>query len=388
LYVVSTDTSAWLPTFVEFIANNWALFGIVATLGLLISYPWMILRKYVRVSLNLIDDVSPPRASWSNGYKKPQGEQVSFIAFDGHRLSGTVIPGNPDRPKRGLVIFGHEFESDQSSAGRNCHALLEAGYDVLTFDFRGHGLSASENGYKPRQFASDREQSDMLGAIAFAEDYLAQQGRPARVGLFGMSRGACATVLGAKGVPCVKAIACDGLFSCDITMEYCMKKFACVFAKIRVVYENHPPATWQLLRWMLFLRCRRVFNCRFPLVRKTLPRLGRVPMLFIHGSRDTFVPVDQCMKLFRLARGPKHAWVVDGAKHNQAVDVAPAEYGRRLVTFFDKYLSELPPSGLARSSAVFDSFADTSKNQESEVLNGNGRGRSVSTRAKQSLQQG
>jgi hypothetical protein len=44
--------------------------------------------------------------------------------------------------------------------------------------------------------------------------------------------------------------------------------------------------------------------------------------------------------LFRHAGRPKELWVVEGAKHNQALQVAGDEYKRRVTDFFDRHLAD------------------------------------------------
>ena len=258
--------------FFDALYRNWALVAIVTTMIVLVVLPTVVLRKYVVISRNILDDTPPPLSMGPVDFEPIEGERVDFLSFDGHALAGMLLAGDPQRGPRGLIIFAHEFRSDAYSCARYCRPLLQAGYDVFTFDFRGHGRSAAEEGYKPRQWATEREQSDMLGAIAYAEDYLEQQGRPTRIGLFGISRGAGATILGAVGLPSVVAIATDGAFSTDMTIEHLMKRWSTIFAKVRVVAESHPPTFWRFLRWLMLRDCQRQFRCRFPSVRKALVR--------------------------------------------------------------------------------------------------------------------
>jgi pimeloyl-ACP methyl ester carboxylesterase len=241
-----------------------------------------------------------------------------------------------------MVIFAHEFGSVRSSCLRYCESLLDAGYDLFSFDFRGHGVSAPESDYRPRHWTSDREKADMLGAIAYVTSWLEEQGRPRAVGLFGISRGAGAAILSAEESNDVNAIVVDGAFSSDTLIEYMLKRFATTFARIQVVARNHPPFVWRVLRWMLFRDCARRFNCRFPSLRSVVPRLDKTPILFIHGEKDSYIPVAQSEDLFRLARGPKDLWIVKGAKHNQGVLTAPREYARRIIAFYDAHLATQP----------------------------------------------
>lgn len=323
------------------VSHNWALISILLTICLLIIIPTIILAKYVRICLNIIRDTEPPFSMTQVGYEEILGEELDFWSADGVRLRGMLVSPSADVPRRGLIVFAPEFKSTRLSCARYCRPLIDAGYDVFSFDFRGHGQSASEEGYTPRQWASDREVSDMRSAIAFVEDWLERQGRPVRIGLFGISRGASAAILAAAEATSVKAIVTDGAFSSDCTLEHLMKRWAKIFAKVRIVYENHPPEFWRFLRWCLFTTCRLKFKCVFPSVRKALSRMVPRPILFIHGERDSYIPVDQSQLLYALSAQPKYLWIVPGAKHNRSVAIGPEEYADRTVQFFDRYLAEL-----------------------------------------------
>ena len=307
--------------------------------GLFLIYPTLVLRKYIRIMINILDDVAPVPENGGGETLPLDGEEVSFRATDGHRLEGVILSARSVDPPVGMIVFAHEFGSDRRSCLRYCQPLLDAGYDVFAFDFRGHGGSPAEAGYRPRQLASDRERADMLGAIAFIDSYLEMLQRPRDIGVFGLSRGAAAAILASVGIDGVKAIVTDGAFSNDTTMEFMIRRFATIFARIRVVAERHPPVFWRFLRWLLFRACARKFGCRFPSIRRAIVRLGIKPLLLIHGEKDSIIPIGQSQDLYDLARGPKQLWIVPGAKHNQSVWTQPITYGRRLVRFFDEFVA-------------------------------------------------
>ena len=358
--------SAW-----QFVTHNWALFSILLTILLLTCIPALIFAKYVRICMNIIRDTVPPFVRTQLVFQPIIGEDRDIYARDGIRLRGVLLhPTTSER--RGLIIFVPEFKSDRSSCARYCRALLAAGYDVFSFDFHGHGDSATEEGYRPLQWASDREVMDVQAAIRFAEDWLESQGRPAEVGLFGISRGAGAALLAAAETPSViKAIVTDGAFSADCTLEHLMKRWASIFAKVRIVYENHPPEFWRFLRWCVFRTLRRRLKCHYPSVRKALVRMVPRPTLFIHGERDGFIPVEQSRLLYAQAAQPKHLWIVRGAKHNQSVDVRPQEYARRTVEFFDHYLARREdPQNMFNEGRFREIVRRTMPRQEEPVVMG------------------
>jgi len=324
---------------VDALAKNWALVLILSTIGTLIVVPFMILRKYVRISLNIMRTTKPPLARSPLDFDRLLGEPVAFPAYDGLPLQGMLIRAHPLTPRRGLIVFAHEFCADMHSCARYCRPLQQAGYDILTFDFRGHGQSECPPDYTPRQWVTDRDLDDMRGAAAFAEHWLARQGHPTGFGIFGTSRGACAAILLAVENPHIRAIVSDGAFSTDSTIEYFMRRWAYIFARVRFVYENHPPMFWRFLRWAMIHCAAHEFKCRFPSVQKAIRRITPRPMLFIHGEKDSYLPVEQSRRLYALAPQPKYLWIAPFARHNQAVVLHPEFYSRLTTSFFDQYLA-------------------------------------------------
>ena len=130
-------------------------------------------------------------------FQPVHGEEVSFRSFDGTSLRGMMLRTRNRAVYKGTVMFCHEFSSNMYSCARYARPLIEAGFDVFTFDFRGHGESSCGANYRPLQWPSDKELEDVLGACAYVESSLAAEGRRAEIGLFGISRGAGAGLLAA-----------------------------------------------------------------------------------------------------------------------------------------------------------------------------------------------
>lgn len=357
-------------------------------LVLLIVWIAAVLNKYIRLMLNIIRDTPPALLFAPLDFDRLEGLPVRFRAYDGTLLRGMFVTSdlfrekkhadsscvsfltNPEelrkkkslsRQSRGVIIFCHEFGSDQYSYSRYCKPLLEAGFDIFTFDFRSHGQSSSLPRYQPRLWCSDKEVSDVLGAIHLVAGKLRKSGQKPEIGLFGISRGAAAAILAAwqdRRENRVKAVLSDGLFCTDITMESMMKKWAHIFARVRFVYENHHPLFWPFLRWLLVRRATSKFGCRFPSVRKALLHLENTPTFLIHGEKDSYIKSEQAQTLYDLSQTPRYLWIVPEARHNQAVMVAPQPYAGRTVAFFTKYLSsKIPDSLLEFASSDEESFA-------------------------------
>ncbi len=327
----------------DFLTHNWAIVAIASTVVVLIAVPAQVLMKYIRIAINIMRSTEPPLARGPLDFDRLEGEALTLTAYDGLRLNGMLLRGPAGSPPRGMILFAHEFCSDMYSCARYCRPLLDAGYDILTFDFRGHGRSDCDPGYTPRQWVSDRELADLRGALAYALSWLEAQGRPREVGLVGVSRGACAALLAAEEDSAIRAVAVDGAFSTDCMVEYFMKRWAYIFAKVRVVYENHPPMFWRFMRWVMIRFAQREFNCRFLSVRKAIQQMQPRPLLFIHGERDSYLPVEQSQLLYSLAAQPKYLWIAPGARHNQAALLHPERYAALLLGFFLRHLAPSEP---------------------------------------------
>jgi fermentation-respiration switch protein FrsA (DUF1100 family) len=70
-----------------------------------------------------------------------------------------------------------------------------------------------------------------------------------------------------------------------------------------------------------------------------LAALAGTPLLFIHGSRDRWIPVEQARQLAEAAPEPRESWVVDGAHHCGAYFVDRVTYCERVAAFFERHLA-------------------------------------------------
>jgi len=163
--------------------RHWAALVIVLTCMSLLAFMAIILAKYVRITLNIFVDTPPPLAMDPPDFTPLQGEMIRFRSFDGTSLRGMHLhPKNPNEYK-GTILFCHEYGADMFSCARYARPLIEAGFDVFTFDYRGHGDSSNRSRYKPLQWPSDKEQQDTLGALAYVEAALTAEGNPSPPGL-------------------------------------------------------------------------------------------------------------------------------------------------------------------------------------------------------------
>ena len=63
----------------------------------------------------------------------------------------------------------------------------------------------------------------------------------------------------------------------------------------------------------------------------------QTPILFIHGTDDSFVPVEMTYRNYRVCSAPKRLFVVPGANHGMSYYIDPVGYQREMNSFFLQY---------------------------------------------------
>src|SRR5262249_44122601 len=165
---------------------------------------------------------------------------------------------------------------------------------------------------------------------------------PRGVGFFGISKGAGAGLQAAARDPYLRCFVTDGVFATRTTLVPYMRQW------FRIYNTNYKVqgliGSWYYgllgrvgLGWIEGER-----GCRFVHLERAAERLGPRPWLMIHGGADTYIKPDMARALCERVRGPKELWLVEGAKHNQALHAAGEEYHRRVLEFFDAHLAAAP----------------------------------------------
>lgn len=67
-------------------------------------------------------------------------------------------------------------------------------------------------------------------------------------------------------------------------------------------------------------------------------RKAEVPILFIHGSADTFVPCSMCDEIYDNCASPKRKLIVEGASHAESYYKDMASYEKALDEFADEFM--------------------------------------------------
>jgi pimeloyl-ACP methyl ester carboxylesterase len=263
------------------------------------------------------------------------GERILIPTTNGLWLCGRIYRQS-QTPPRGVIVFCPEMEGDSTSALFYCAALLEAGFDVLGFDFRNQAESGSLPGYEPLHWPTEYEVEDALSAVRYVQSREEWSELP--VGVVGISRGGGAALGAASRNPRILRVVAESAFSTERLMEHYTLRWAALYIPqwlMNLFPLWHIRGTLALVR--LFSQLRR--RCRYVSLDRELSRLNKTPILLIHGDRDSYVPKETALGIARTLPELHSFWLVENANHNKAREVDAEEYDRRLVEFFEPILS-------------------------------------------------
>lgn len=224
------------------------------------------------------------------------------------------------RPETDRVLIGcagyRGSKSDLIGIGS---AMWRAGFNVLLFDYHGHGAGRGA----PVTLAY-RELHDFFAAL----DYTQGRVPHARIGVFGFSMGGAIAILGAAQRPEVRAIMADSPFAthADVVSHNVQRA-------IRIPGQPFAAISDYFLARSAGYRGRDVAPLRM------IDQLAPRPLLLIHGADDEKIPVSHAYRLYEAARDPKELWIAPGANHCGAYFLDRPAYCQRVAAFFEHALA-------------------------------------------------
>jgi pimeloyl-ACP methyl ester carboxylesterase len=322
----------------------WLLLGVPSGLLLLVAaaalwFHFQILRNYLGYVVRILTE--RPLFVVPRGEPVDDAEEVRFANGDGQTLRGCYLTTRAAR-RRGVILFGLEFGSGRWACVPYCRSLREAGFDVFSFEPRNQGDSDRQPGYEPLQWVTAYEVRDFQAALAYLKGR--PDADPRGVGFFGISKGGGAGLLAAADDPAVRCFVTDGIFATHTTMVPYMRKWIAIYSRRKLLQKILPVWYYKLVAMTALRRVSRERGCRFPHLERRIGRLAPRPLLMIHGGADTYIKPEMARALFGRAGPPRELWLVDGAKHNQAVHVANGDYQARVLAFFEKHLAGGEPA--------------------------------------------
>ena len=237
-------------------------------------------------------------------------QEVYIQSQYSYKIHGFFFP-NTNLKK--VIILCHGITWSLYGSVKYMDMYLEKGFSVFIYDHRNHGLSGGDNtsfGYY--------EKFDLKRCTDWLIDKL---GKDTIIGLHGESMGAGIALQNIAIDDRIKFCIEDcgysdakELFNYRLKKDYNINifaiiKLASIICKIRVGWE---------------------FNDVSPIT--TLAKV-EIPILFIHGEDDDYVPTYMCKQMYTVAIGYKDIYIATKAGHAQAYWNNKDEYTKRVYRF-------------------------------------------------------
>lgn len=247
-------------------------------------------------------------------------ERLTLTSRDGLKLSGYYLPAS--KPTDKLVILTHGYLGNAKQMGLfGQHYHNDLDYNIFMPDARGHGKS--EGNYYGFGWP------DRLDLIDWTQLLVEKLGTDIKVVYHGLSMGA-ATVLMASGeeeLPSqVKAIIADSPYASVYQLfQYQMNRMF------------HLPAFPLLDSTSVLTKIRAGYSFREASALKEVEKTS-VPILYIHGESDTFVPTELTKDLYRHTSSDAELYLVPNANHGESIALDEDKYNMKIDQFLNRYI--------------------------------------------------
>lgn len=264
-------------------------------------------------------------------------QDTTIIAEDGEPLHGIYVRSSqPSERRTALLVHGYK-----DSAVRMFHLAKmyhkDLGYNLLIPDLRYHGQTHGE--YVGMGWA---DRHDLKRWIAVAHHLFAKpqphdsaalitssQLLPPQIVLHGISMGGAATMMlsGERDIPATVSAYIE-----DCGYSSVWEQFA-----YRLREEFSLPAFPFLYTASALSSLRYGWTFTEASALEAVKRCQR-PMLFIHSTGDSYVPISMVHELYAAKPQPKALWLAPHSAHAMSYHDHAAEYTRRVSTFLQQHM--------------------------------------------------
>jgi pimeloyl-ACP methyl ester carboxylesterase len=217
--------------------------------------------------------------------------KFTVMTADNERIAGAHYEGQHRR----VVILAHGFYNNKDVLlFREIATALSKYYDVVAFDFRGHGQSTGVFSW------TSREMADIQAVMAYVRTYSYDA-----IGMIGFSLGAAMALIAAAAMPDIASVIA-------VSAPYDFW---------HIDYRFWEPGMLKDLQLNLGYKGRgkRVLPGN-PWDKKVAPllivdKIAPRPVCFVHGSKDWLIHMRHSQKLFAQAKDPRRLEIIDGGGH-------------------------------------------------------------------------
>lgn len=255
---------------------------------------------------------------WISWTSEQDFETMHLDSFDDISLQGYYLPANI--PTNKTVVFAHGYLGHAKDMGLfGKYYYEELGYNLFTPDLRGHGESGGDYygfGWHDRL--------DLIDWIKKLTD----EKPDAEIVLHGLSMGA-ATVLMASGEELpenVRLIVADSPYTSvyDLFAYQLDRMF-------------HIPDKLVLPSMSVLTNARAGYSLTEASAINQVQK-ATIPILYIHGEADTFVPTSMTRELAEKTNSPYKLITFPKANHGESIVLHREAYLSELTNFLEKYM--------------------------------------------------
>ncbi|MGN0467614.1 MAG: alpha/beta hydrolase [Acutalibacteraceae bacterium] len=263
--------------------------------------------------------LSSDNASYSGAQEETQNwltqnsKDLYITSKDGLKLHALLAQNSSQTNKYAVICHG--YTSRASHMSRYAKNFFDLGFSVLAVDARAHGESEGT-----KRGMGYLERKDLLLWI----DELIKINQNAQIVLYGVSMGAATVMMTAGEKELPKNVKC--------IIEDC--GYTSVYDEIGSQIERytHLPAFPIADAGSVVTKIRAGYSFREASCVEAVKRCN-IPILFIHGSKDKFVPFSMLDELYSAANEPKQKLVIEGAGHANASTKDPELYWKTVLSF-------------------------------------------------------
>lgn len=240
-------------------------------------------------------------------------EVVQFKSQDGTSLSGWFIPAsniNDPRQAKGTIIHFHGNAENMTSHWQFVSWLPSHGFNLFVFDYRGYG--ASEGSPEPQGVLEDS--TSAINTVRARQDI-----DPEKLFIIGQSLGGnnAIAAVGSGDRSGIRALVIDSTF----------------YSYASIASDTIPGTGWLVSN---------IYSAA-----DYVDQISPIPVLFIHGTKDSIVPHAHSERLYEKSREPKKLILIEGGEHIDALSLRyGTKYRDEVLKFFEEAVNQKKKASL------------------------------------------
>ena len=285
--------------------------------------------RNIEESVKLMAERYPQLGPWLDSLSTAQAlREVWMTGAAGENLRALYVEAAQPTDRTAVIVHGYTDNAIRMMMIGYLYSH-ELGFNILLPDLHGHGMS---EGSEIRMGWLDR--LDVLQWMLYADELFGRpNGGTTRMVVHGISMGAATTMM----------------VSGDVNQEGNLMPFVkcfvedCGYTSVWDEFQGELKGQFGLPAFPLLhiasLLCKLEYGWSFREA-SALQQVARcqLPMLFIHGEDDTFVPTEMVYPLYEAKPEPKALWIAPGSAHALSYRDHPEEYTARVKAFVEQYI--------------------------------------------------